>query len=133
MARRHLVENPAEVAAADLADLVGREALAQHLSDNRSEESSRQAWPGGVGRLAGAGRQNVAVGADADFAIRGFLPVRVSRLVWETIIGCVDTLSAPSTVSWLAGARSTTMPSRLHCNDEADFRFSRNTVEVPFR
>ena len=48
------------------------------------------------------------------FAIRGFLPARVSRLVWETITGRVDTFSAPSTVSWLAWPRLTMMPSRLH-------------------
>ena len=35
VAGRHLVENPAKVSAADLADLAGREALAQHLRDGR--------------------------------------------------------------------------------------------------
>ena len=66
MAGRHLVENPAEVSAADLADLGGREALAEHLRDGRLEESAGQAGPGGVGGLAGPGGQDVGVGADAD-------------------------------------------------------------------
>ena len=33
-------------------------------------------------------------------AILGFPPVRLSRLVWDTMSGCVATFNAPSTVSW---------------------------------
>jgi hypothetical protein len=81
VADRHLVKNPAEVSAADLADLAGREALAQQLSDGRFEESAGQTSPSGVGGLAGPRGQGVAADADVVDA------------------GCVDALSAPSTVS----------------------------------
>ena len=66
MAGRHLVENPAKVSAANLADLARRETLAQHFRDGRVEESAGHAGPGGVGRLAGPGGQDVGVAADAD-------------------------------------------------------------------
>jgi hypothetical protein len=63
---RYLVKNPTEVPAADLADFSGREAPSQQLCDGRLEESDGLAAPGGVGGLAGPGRQDVAVAADAD-------------------------------------------------------------------
>ena len=66
MAGRHLVENPAKVSAANLADLARRETLAKHFRDGRVEESAGHAGPGGVGRLAGPGGQDVGVAADAD-------------------------------------------------------------------
>lgn len=61
-----LAEDSAEVSAADFADLVGREALVQHLADHRGEKSSGQVWVGLVGALTLARGEQVCVGANTD-------------------------------------------------------------------
>ncbi len=44
-------KDTAVVSATDFADIVGRESLAQHLTDNRAEKSLRQARPRLIGAL----------------------------------------------------------------------------------
>jgi hypothetical protein len=61
-----LAKDAAEVSAADFADIVGREALDPHLTDNYREESSSHSGPNPVGALAITRREQIGVGADPD-------------------------------------------------------------------